>query len=139
MLYAIDESQSSIQISPQIIVGDKKLTHQYRPINKNISKLRLDGPFYCYVKWTTNQQYVDIYTDNNIHSYIKMDVKNQTLKFNLPSTIDFKFTKMYLNFYLNPNIETIHLSGLTHLRSVNILSGRNRLKIDAEGLQIYLD
>lgn len=139
MLDVIDESHSNIQISPQIIVGDEKLTHQYRPISKNISKLRLDGPFYCYVKWTTTQPYVDIYTDNNIHSYIKMEMKNQTLKFNLPSTIDFKFTKMYMNFYLNPNIDTIHLSGLTHLRSVNILSGKNRLKIDAEGRKISLN
>ena len=135
---AIDQSRSETPTSPRLIVGNENLTHQYRPIGASISKLRIDGPFYCSITWNNHQQYIDVFTDTNLHSYIKMEIRNQTLAMSLPSMIDFKFTQMQLNLYLHPTVQVIHLAGLAHLRSANLLSGKRRFKIDSEGHELLL-
>ncbi|CAF3407759.1 unnamed protein product [Rotaria socialis] len=120
------------QGGPPAVIGDRNLTLRSDEIPQTLSKLILDGPFYCYVEWTQNRQSVDIYTDYNFQPYIAVNIEQDTLSIIFQYDGNYKFTEMDIYLYLNPNINDIVLGGIATLNSTNALHTYNSLKLHTQ-------
>lgn len=117
------------------IIGDKNITYRSSIIPSTISKLFINGPFYCQIKWIDddNKQTMNIYTDNNIHPYIIIKIEQETLKIIIQSNVNLKFVVMGVYLNLRPIIKNIFLAGISTIYSVNMLNMNNLLKLRTEG------
>ncbi|CAF1350851.1 unnamed protein product [Adineta steineri] len=130
------------QLDTLAIIGDKNITHRNYRITQSFSKLSINGPFYCYVTWTNTDQTLDIYTDNNIHPYVIINIENDKLKIAIQSNVNFKYTKMNIYLNLHPFIKEIFLAGISTLYSRNLLYMNHLLKLhtqDTTNLILQLD
>ncbi|CAF0996911.1 unnamed protein product [Rotaria magnacalcarata] len=120
------------QGGPVTIIGDKSMTLRSNEIPQALSKLILDGPFYCYVEWTQERQTIDIYTDYNFQPYIVVNISPDTLSVIFQYDGNYKFTEMDIYLNLNPRINDIFLGGLATLSSINALRTYNSIKLHAQ-------
>ena len=122
------------QGDPLTVVGDRSMTLRSNEIPQTLSKLILDGPFYCYIEWTENRQSVDIYTDYNFQPYIEVNIEKDTLNITFQYDGNYKFTEMDIYLNLNPTIDDIFLGGLATLNSTNALHTYNSMKLHTQGI-----
>jgi hypothetical protein len=118
------------------VIGEKNVTRRSSIITQSFSKLSINGPFNCHVTWVDNKQTIDIYTDDNIHPYVTVNMESETLKIIIHFDGNFKFTEMNIHLNLHPTIKDIVLAGISTLYSVNVLNINNLLKLHTEGMKI---
>jgi hypothetical protein len=112
------------------VIGEKNVTRRSSIITQSFSKLSINGPFGCHVTW------IDIYTDDNIHPYVTVDMESETLKIIIHFDANFKSTEMNIHLNLHPTIKDIVLAGISTLYSKNLLNINNLLKLYTEGIEI---
>lgn len=115
------------------VIGDKHITRRSEIIGQTLSKLSINGPFYCYITWIDSVQSIDIYTDRNLHPYVFLKIANETLKIMIQSHGNFKITQMDIYLKLYPTIENIYVAGISTLESRNLFVSEKLLKLRTEG------
>jgi len=112
------------------VIGDKNVTRRSSIITQSFSKVSINGPFDCHVTW------IDIYTDDNIHPYVTVNMESETLKIIIHFDANLKSTEMNIHLNLHPTIKDIVLAGISTLYSKNVLNINNLLKLYTEGIEI---
>lgn len=117
------------------INGNKKVITEERPVSQSFTKIKSQQGIEVFIRMGTETQ-IEVEADENLHKFIKTEIKNETLKISCDSDIKrYKAKNVYITL---PKISSIEASSGSKTTSENTIISDNLYVKSSSGSNIKL-